>query len=133
MFGVGIPVVRLSAVDFAELRSASRVSVRDGVVTVTDATAAPASTDAAASSPLPELDLSAFRLSDFDHQLLSGHSARPPACIRVVIRAAQLEGAHDLIDIDRGHVDGCFYQGPASLRFAERLVELGGQVQCRRA
>ena len=23
---------------------------------------------------------------------------------------------------------GCFYQGPASLRFAERLVELGGQV-----
>ncbi len=46
----------------------------------------------------------------------------------MVIRAAQLEGAHDLIDIDRGHIDGCFYQGPASLRFAERLVELGGQV-----
>ena len=46
----------------------------------------------------------------------------------MVIRSAQLEGAHDLIDIDRGHIDGCFYQGPASLRFAERLVELGGQV-----
>ena len=46
----------------------------------------------------------------------------------MVIRAAQLEGAHDLIDIDRGHIDGCFYQGPASLRFAERLVELGGRV-----
>ena len=130
VFGVGIPVVRLSAVDFAELRSASRVSVRDGVVTVTDATAAPGLRRAqAASSPLPELDLSAFRLSDFDHQLLSGtfgEAAR--LAIRVVIRAAQLEGAHDLIDIDRGHIDGCFYQGPASLRFAERLVELGGQV-----
>ena len=124
MFGVSIPVVRLSPADFAQLRSASRVSVRDGMVTVTDATAPPA-----APTPLPDLDLTDFRLSDHDRQLLSGafgEAAR--LAIRVVIRAAQLEGAHDLIDIDRGHIDGCFYQGPASLRFAERLVELGGQV-----
>ena len=124
VFGVSIPVVRLSPADFAQLRSASRVSVRDGMVTVTDATAPPA-----APTPLPDLDLTDFRLSVHDRQLLSGafgEAAR--LAIRVVIRAAQLEGAHDLIDIDRGHIDGCFYQGPASLRFAERLVELGGQV-----
>jgi predicted aconitase len=61
--------------------------------------------------------------------LLSGALGKAARlAIRVVIRAAQLEGANDLIDIDRGHIDGCFYQGPASLRFAERLVELGGQV-----
>ena len=124
VFGVSIPVVRLSPADFAQLRSASRVSVRGGRVTVTDATAPPA-----APTPLPDLDLTDFRLSVHDRQLLSGafgEAAR--LAIRVVIRAAQLEGAHDLIDIDRGHIDGCFYQGPASLRFAERLVELGGQV-----
>jgi cis-L-3-hydroxyproline dehydratase len=124
VFGVSIPVVRLSPADFAQLRSASRVSVRGGRVTVTD-TAGPL----AAPTPLPDLDLTDFRLSVHDRQLLSGafgEAAR--LAIRVVIRAAQLEGANDLIDIDRGHIDGCFYQGPAGLRFAERLVELGGQV-----
>ena len=129
MFGVSIPVVRLSPADFAQLRSASRVSVRDGMVTVTDANSPLGPRQAQPASPLPDLDLTDFRLSDHDHQLLSGafgEAAR--LAIRVVIRAAQLEGAHDLIDIDRGHIDGCFYQGPASLRFAERLVELGGQV-----
>jgi cis-L-3-hydroxyproline dehydratase len=124
MFGVSIPVVRLRPADFAQLRSASRVSVRGGRVTVTDM-AGPL----AAPTPLPDLDLTDFRLSVHDRQLLSGafgEAAR--LAIRVVIRAAQLEGANDLIDIDGGHIDGCFYQGPASLRFAERLVELGGQV-----
>ena len=124
VFGVSIPVVRLDPADFARLRSASRVSVRDEMVTVTEATAPPA-----ASTPLPDLDLTDFQLSHHDRELLSGavgEAAR--LAIRVVIRAAQLEGAHHLIDIDRGHIDGCFYQGPASLRFAERLVELGGQV-----
>ena len=128
VFGVSIPVVRLGPADFAQLRSASRVSVRDGMVTVTEATA-PTAAPPAAPTPLPELDLTDFRLSVHDRQLLSGafgEAAR--LAIRVVIRAAQLEGANDLIDIDRGHIDGCFYQGPASLRFAERLVELGGQV-----
>jgi cis-L-3-hydroxyproline dehydratase len=124
VFGVSIPVVRLSPADFAQLPSASRLSVREGIVTVTGGTA-----PSAAPTPLPDLDLTDFRLSDHDRQLLSGafgEAAR--LAIRVVIRAARLEGAHDLIDIDRGHIDGCFYQGPASLRFAERLVELGGQV-----
>ena len=124
VFGTGIPVVRLSAADFAQLRSASRVSVRDGTVTVIEEITSPA-----APTSLPELDLSDFELTDRDRQLLAGafgEAAR--LAVRVVIRAAQLEGAHDLIDIERGHVDGCFYQGPASLRFPERLVELGGQV-----
>ena len=124
VFGVSIPVVRLSPDDFAQLRSAPRVSVRDETVSVTGAVAPPE-----APTPLPDLDLTDFRLSDHDRQLLSGalgEAAR--LAIRVVIRAAQLEGAHDLLSIDRGHIDGCFYQGPASLRFAERLVELGGRV-----
>ena len=124
VFGVSIPVVQLSPADFAQLRTAARVAVHDSRVTVTEAAAAPA-----APTQLPGLDLTGFRLSDHDRQLLSGafgEAAR--LAIRVVIRSAQLEGAHELIDIDRGHIDGCFYQGPASLQFAERLVELGGQV-----
>lgn len=131
VFGVGIPVVRLSPADFTQLRSASWVSVRDGRVTATDAVLAPGaqSPPPPASPPLPDLDLTDFRLSDHDRRLLSGaHGDAARLAIRVVIRFAQLEGAHGLIDIERGHIDGCFYQGPAGLRFVERLVELGGRV-----
>ena len=127
VFGISIPVVRLSAADFAQLRSAvSGVSSRRNGHR--DRRGGRRS-DSRADLRCPELDLSDFELTDHDRQLLSGafgEAAR--LAVRVVIRAAQLEGAHDLIDIERGHVDGCFYQGPASLRFAERLVELGGQV-----
>jgi predicted aconitase/predicted aconitase with swiveling domain len=124
LFGISIPVVRLSAAYFAHLRSASRVSVRDGMVITTETSSPPPTP-----TSQPDLDLSDFRLTDHDRGLLSGafgEAAR--LAIRVVIRAAQLESANDLIDIECGHIDGCFYQGPASLHFAERLVELGGQV-----
>lgn len=51
------------------------------------------------------------------------------AAMRVVVRAAELEGAAELLDVELAHIDGNFYQGPASLAFAERLVEMGAQVR----
>jgi cis-L-3-hydroxyproline dehydratase len=140
IFGVSIPVVRLDPPDFAQLGTASRVLVRDGTVTLIEPTAPMrpelvegqrigASTGSARRASLSELQLDRFRLSDHDRALLSGDFGEAARlAIRVVIRFAQLEGASELIDIERAHIDGCFYQGPAGLRFAQRLVELGGRV-----
>ncbi|MEM6987045.1 MAG: aconitase X catalytic domain-containing protein, partial [Pseudomonadota bacterium] len=33
-----------------------------------------------------------------------------------------------LIDVTRGHIDGCIYASPANLTFAERLADMGAQV-----
>ncbi|BBI52650.1 hypothetical protein HORIV_50710 [Vreelandella olivaria] len=49
--------------------------------------------------------------------------------MRIVLRVAELQGAEQLIDISQAHIDGCIYTGPASLRFAEQLVEWGAQVR----
>ena len=67
VFGVGIPVVRLSAADFAQLRSASRVSVRDGTVTVTEEITSPAAPTSAAGARSVRLRT---------------HRPRPPAAVR---------------------------------------------------
>eukprot|EP00966_Prymnesium_polylepis_P189672 4394798-Prymnesium_polylepis.1 len=49
--------------------------------------------------------------------------------MRILVRAGAIQGARTLLDITQVHIDGCTYIGPASLRFAERLVPLGGQVR----
>lgn len=48
--------------------------------------------------------------------------------MRIVLRMANLLGASELMDVSQVHVDGCFYTGPGSLAFAEKLRDLGGKV-----
>ncbi len=43
--------------------------------------------------------------------------------MRLVVRAAEITGADELIDISGAHVDSCLYHGEASLDFVDRLVE----------
>jgi predicted aconitase with swiveling domain len=70
-----------------------------------------------------------FALSPADRRCLSG-DAGPAAQIamRIVVRLARLQGALELRDVTRVHIDGCLYTGPAGLAFVERLVEWGGKV-----
>ena len=70
-----------------------------------------------------------LQLSDRDKALLEG--AEGPArqlAMRILVRLAEVQGAPCFIDITRAHIDGCIYTGDASLRFAEKLADLGGQV-----
>ncbi|KAL7549218.1 hypothetical protein ACHAWF_012486 [Thalassiosira exigua] len=50
---------------------------------------------------------------------------------RVLRRIAAIAGARELIPVTSAHVDAVTYIGPGGLRFAERLVELGGRVKVR--
>lgn len=43
--------------------------------------------------------------------------------MRLVVRAAEVTGATELIDISSAHVDSCLYHGEASLDFVQRLVD----------
>ena len=143
LFGASIPVVRLEPDDFAALGRMPWVRVIDGVLSTERDPARPSATDRVAGRTEPpppgaddrvaesaDLDLTGFRLSDEDQRCLAGERGEAArVATRIVIQAAQLEGANDLVDVELAHVDGCFYQGPAGLRFAERLVELGGRVR----
>ena len=126
LFSKGIPIVLLSPEDFAALASARYATVHDGSVAVSDQ--APA--DIETKAHLPELDLSGFKLAETDRRFLAGAFGEAgKIAMRTIIRAAQLEGADHLIDVEMAHIDGCFYHGPASLQFVRKLRDLGGQVR----
>ena len=48
--------------------------------------------------------------------------------MRLVVRAAEVTGADELIDISGAHVDSCLYHGEASLDFVDRLVDGGART-----
>jgi predicted aconitase len=48
--------------------------------------------------------------------------------MRLVVRAAEVTGAEELIDISGAHVDSCLYHGEATIDFVNRLVDGGART-----
>ena len=129
LFDRTIPVARLDREDFAVLASLPAATVVDGVIHPDTGTGigsvAPATGDPAAEGLEGQV-----RLSPVDRQLLDGEFGEAAqVAIRIVLRAAELEGATELIDVESAHVDGVFYQGPGSLAYAVALRDLGARVR----
>lgn len=70
------------------------------------------------------------RLSPADEETLAGkHGEARRLALSIVVRMADVEGAEELMDVTRAHIDGALYMGESSVEFAERFVELGGRVR----
>lgn len=125
MFGRSLPILRCRPEDFSRLRGARTALVDGGTIALDPG--AHASPEGKADPAGP--DLSGFDLSERDRRFLDGEFGEAGRlAMRIVVQAARLEGASRLMDVEMAHIDGCFYQGPASLAFAERLADLGGRV-----
>ncbi|MCJ8203050.1 aconitase X [Pseudomonas sp. RGM2987] len=84
----------------------------------------------AADAPLQPPSPSTLRLTEQDRALLDGaHGKAAQVAMQIVLRMADLQGATQLLDVTQAHIDGCIYTGPASLRFAEQLVQWGAKVR----
>jgi predicted aconitase/predicted aconitase with swiveling domain len=71
-----------------------------------------------------------IELTEFDQALLDGqHGQAAQMAMHIVLRMAELQGARSLVDVTQAHIDGCIYTGPASLRFAQQLVQWGAKVR----
>lgn len=82
--------------------------------------------DAASQPPVA----STLDLSEQDRALLDGsHGKAAQVAMHIVLRMAEIQGATQLLDVTQAHIDGCIYTGPASLRFAEQLVQWGAKVR----
>ena len=76
--------------------------------------------------------MSTLSLSQADETMLHGDAGPATAlAMRIVVGLARANGATRLIDISAAHIDGTIYIGPASLGYATRLRDLGGQVKVR--
>ncbi|TBW36792.1 DUF521 domain-containing protein [Siculibacillus lacustris] len=137
VFDRSLAVVQIARDDFARLAGFAQARIEDGRLIVTaadgeDATDAPvASTAEPAAADGAEREVAAaLRLSPLDRAFLDGrHGRAAQVAFEIIRRMAAIQGARELIDVTRVHVDGCIYTGRAGLRFAELLVEWGARVR----
>ncbi len=70
-----------------------------------------------------------LRLTQRDEEMLRGrHGPAPRMAMSILARMAEIEGAEELMDVSRVHIDGALYLGESSLDFAETFANLGGKV-----
>ena len=117
MFGRSLPVLRVSPDDFARLAQAKRLMVTQDAIL-----------GDGISLPITDPAQTALTLSPDDQAMLAGDDA-VAAAMRIVVKAAHLQGAAALTDVTRGHIDGCILANQANLIFAEKMADLGARVR----
>jgi predicted aconitase/predicted aconitase with swiveling domain len=129
IFERSLPVLCIGREAFAALRGKAFARVEELTVTLFEHL--PGDAWQALDSPLQTAEKStAIELTEHDQALLDGeHGKAAQVAMQIVLRMAELQGARSLVDVTQAHIDGCIYTGPASLRFAEQLVQWGANVR----
>ena len=129
IFERSLPVLCIGREAFAALRGKAFARVEELTVTLFEHL--PGDAWQAFDSPLHTAEkTTAIELTEHDQALLDGeHGKAAQVAMQIVLRMAELQGARSLVDVTQAHIDGCIYTGPASLRFAEQLVQWGAKVR----
>ncbi|OAB50775.1 aconitase X [Pseudomonas thivervalensis] len=128
IFQRSLPVLCVGHEAFNGLRGQGFVRLEDDVLTLTGRRPNDGWQGSDAASQLPTA--STLELTEQDRALLDGaHGKAAQVAMHIVLRMAEIQGATQLLDVTQAHIDGCIYTGPASLRFAEQLVQWGAQVR----
>ncbi|KAA0983493.1 aconitase X [Pseudomonas sp. ANT_J28] len=129
IFERSLPVLCIGREAFAALRGKAFARVEASTVTLFEHL--PGDAWQALDSPLPTAEKNtSIELTEHDQALLDGkHGKAAQVAMQIVLRMAELQGAHHLVDVTQAHIDGCIYTGPASLHFAEQLVQWGAKVR----
>ena len=128
-FGRSLPVLCIGKAAFGKLRGQAWARL-DGTALDVYAEAPDDDWQPSASQSLTGSVDGALVLDSHDRALLDGtHGKAAQVAMEIVLRMAHLQGARQLVDITQAHIDGCIYTGPASLRFAEQLVQWGAKVR----
>jgi hypothetical protein len=123
MFGRGVAIVRLDPDAYDALAAAAgtagQASLSGGRLDCGDF--------GLALAPLAEDRLA---LSGADRAMLDGREGPAVARAMETVRTmAAVQGARDLVDVSRVHIDGCIYASPAFLTFARRMADMGARVR----
>ncbi|MGE7962022.1 aconitase X [Pseudomonas sp. NPDC089918] len=129
IFERSLPVLCIGREAFAALRGKAFARVEGATLSLFEHL--PGNAWQALDSSLPSTDIvTAIELTEHDRALLDGQYGKAAqVAMQIVLRMAELQGAHSLVDVTQAHIDGCIYTGPASLRFAQQLVQWGATVR----
>jgi predicted aconitase/predicted aconitase with swiveling domain len=128
IFARSLPVLCIGREAFATLRDHAFARVDGDTLNLFENL--PGDAWQALDKPVPTDSHASIELTGFDQALLDGqHGQAAQMAMHIVLRMAELQGARSLVDVTQAHIDGCIYTGPASLRFAQQLVEWGAKVR----
>jgi predicted aconitase/predicted aconitase with swiveling domain len=128
IFARSLPVLCIGREAFATLRDHAFARVDGDTLNLFENL--PGDAWQALDKPVPTDSRASIELTGFDQALLDGqHGQAAQMAMHIVLRMAELQGARSLVDVTQAHIDGCIYTGPASLRFAQQLVEWGAKVR----
>lgn len=115
LFDRPVAVVRLAPATYDALATATQAQLNDGLLTFSGQ-----------SLHLSQPDTGRLTLSEADKNMLAGRDgpARKIA-MEVLCLMAAAQGADALLDVTRGHIDGCILAHDANLDFAEKMQEMG--------
>jgi len=128
VFGRSIPVLQVERSEFARFGEYRHAKIQGRRLHLSSAPSV------VHSRPEPQAENrtaeATIRLEAIDQEFLSGeHGRAPQVAMRLLLQMAALQGASAFVDVSQAHIDGCVYTGPASLRFAQMLVEWGARVR----
>ncbi len=118
MFGVSLPVLRLTADAFSALAAEPRAEITATAITA-----------GAVNLPVSPPATAMLDLTPADQAMLNGDKGiAAEQAMRIICAMAANQGATRLIDVSQGHIDGCIYASPANLTFAEKMADMGAKV-----
>ncbi|MGB7243425.1 MAG: aconitase family protein [Sulfitobacter sp.] len=119
LFDRPVSVMRLSPSVFLDLSKAETATLHDNTLTFGGKTIA-----------LARPQTQGMILTDADRHMLDGSEG--PAvqiAMEVLCLMTVAQGAHDLVDVTRGHIDGCILAHDANLQFAEKMQKMGAKIR----
>lgn len=119
LFGTCVPVIRVPAERFRALSRERSARIGNGLIE-TETLSLPL-----AAEPARSLQLTAAEKAMLEGR--EGEAVRQ--AMHIVCAMAVHQGADQLTDVTRVHIDGCIYAGRANLTFAERFARLGARVR----
>ena len=119
VFDRNVAVLRLPPSLFRELSGAARAVIDTGFLHIDETVI-----------PLEDADPSRMELSSRDQSMLDGADGPVTAmAMDIICRLSVMQGAERLVDVTRGHIDGCILAHDANLRFAETMAARGARMR----
>ena len=118
IFDKTIPVIRLSQDAYQAVKEAPSARLEKGQLIT-----------ASHNFALKPLAVEEMALEDTDKAYLSGtHGKAAQIAMEIICLMARATGTNKLINVTKGHIDGCILAHNANLIFAETLSDLGAKV-----
>lgn len=119
LFDARVVVLRCAKVIYDDLAGANRATITTDTLSF-----------GGRSIPLAKLHPDMLALNEMDRHMLEGQEgAALKVAMKVLCLMAAAQGAQDLVDVRRGHIDGCILAHDANLDFAEKMHQMGARTR----